>query len=125
MADLLNELLKNSMEREAKRLASNGGVTERDRYGTLLDSVKGRNLEKEESDKRQEILSHIHSNAEESRMQREKEFAESKRNLQRIVNDVVNRERREANEFIARKKVIWIRRKSLYRGNRTRRILGD
>lgn len=104
MADLLTELLKNSMEREAKKMASSGGVTEKDRYGTFLDSVKGRNLEQEENDRRQEMLSRMHRNTEESRIQREKESAEAKRNLQMRVTDIENRERREANEFISKNK---------------------
>ena len=59
MSDLLNELLKNSMEREAKKLASNGGVTEQDRYGNLLDSIKGRNIAQEETDKYYDKVSNV------------------------------------------------------------------
>ena len=43
--DFLHKMLQSSMDREAKRMASNGGVTEQDRYGNLLDCVKGRDLE--------------------------------------------------------------------------------
>ena len=102
MSDLLNELLKNSMEREAKKLASNGGVTEQDRYGHLLDSVKGRDIAQEEADKYHGNVSQVLNTAKNNRLKREKENAENARNLQRIVSDVENRERREADAFVNR-----------------------
>ena len=102
MSDLLNELLKNSMEREAKKLASNGGVTEQDRYGNLLDSVKGRDIAQEETDKYYGNVSQVLNTAKNNRLKREKTDAENARNLQRIVSDVERRERREANAFVDR-----------------------
>ena len=77
MSDLLNELLKNSMEREAKKLASNGGVTEQDRYGNLLDSVKGRDIAQEETDKYYGNVSQVLNTAKNNRLKREKENAEN------------------------------------------------
>ena len=41
MSDLYNELLQKSIDRQAKKIISNGDTH-------LLDSVKGRNLEQEE-----------------------------------------------------------------------------
>ena len=102
MSDLLNELLKNSMEREAQKIASNGGVTEQDRYGNLLDSVKGRDIAQEEADKYYGNVSQVLNTAKNNRLKREKENAENARNLQRIVSDVETRERREANAFVDR-----------------------
>lgn len=102
MSDLLNELLKNSMEREAKKLASNGGVTEQDRYGNLLDSVKGRDIAQEEADKYHGNVSQVLNTAKNNRLKREKTDAENARNLQRIVSDVESRERREADAFVDR-----------------------
>ena len=102
MSDLLNELLKNSMEREAKKLASNGGVTEQDRYGNLLDSVKGRDIAQEEIDKYHGNVSQVLNTSKNNRLKREKENAENARNLQRIVSDVESRERREADAFVNR-----------------------
>ena len=37
MSDFLHKMLQSSMDREARKLASNGGVTEQDRYGNLLN----------------------------------------------------------------------------------------
>lgn len=102
MSDLLNELLKNSMEREAQKIASNGGVTEQDRYGNLLDSVKGRDIAQEEADKYYGNVSQVLNTAKNNRLKREKTDAENARNLQRIVSDVESRERREADAFVNR-----------------------
>lgn len=43
MSDFYNELLQRSIDRQAREIVSNG-ATEQDRYGHLLDSVKGRDL---------------------------------------------------------------------------------
>lgn len=104
MSDLLNELLKNSMEREAKKLASNGGVTEQDRYGNLLDSIKGRNIAQEETDKYYDKVSNVLNTTKNDHLKREREEAENARNLQRIVSEVESRERREADAFVDRNK---------------------
>lgn len=104
MSDLLNELLKNSMEREAKKIASDGGATEQDRYGHLLDSVKGRDIAQEETDKYYGNVSQVLNTAKNNRLKREKTDAENARNLQRIVSDVESRERREADAFVDRNK---------------------
>lgn len=104
MSDLLNELLKNSMDREAKKLASNGGVKEQDRYGHLLDSFKGRDISQEETDKYYDKVSQVLSNAKSERIQREKEDIENIQNLQWIVSGVESRERREADAFVDRNK---------------------
>lgn len=103
MSELLNELLKKSIEREAKKIASTG-ATEQDRYGHLLDSVKGRDIAQEEADKYHGNVSQVLNTAKNNRLKREKENAENARNLQRIVSDVENRERREADAFVDRNK---------------------
>ena len=104
MSDFLNELLKNSVEREAKKIANNGGATEQDRYGHLLDSVKGKDIAQEENDKYYDKVSQVLNTAKNDRLKREREDAEKSRNLQRIVSDVENRERREADAFVDRNK---------------------
>lgn len=58
MSDLYNELLKKSIDREAKKIIS-AGATEQDRYGHLLDSVKGRNLEQEEIERKNAMISNV------------------------------------------------------------------
>jgi F0F1-type ATP synthase membrane subunit b/b' len=104
MADLLNDLLKKSMEREAKKMAANGGVTEKDRYGNLLDSVKNRDIDKEQLDNIYEKAARIRKNAENSKAERELEREEARRNLNRILMDVNTRDKREADAFISRNK---------------------
>lgn len=92
------------MDREDKRMASNGGVTEQDRYGNLLDCVKGRDLENEEVNKQLDRLSAMHQNAEEGHKQREKETAEWSRNMRKIVRNVENREQNKVNDFLTKHK---------------------
>lgn len=103
MSDLYNELLQKSIDREARKITSTG-ATEHDRYGHLLDSFKGRDISQEETDKYYDKVSQVLNTAKSDRIQREKENAESARNLQRIVLDVSSRERREADAFIDRNK---------------------
>ena len=102
--DFLHKMLQNSMDREAKKMASNGGVTEQDRYGNLLDCVTGRDLENEEVKKQLDRLSAMHKDVEEGRKQREKESAEWSRNMCRIVRDVENREQNRVNDFLTKHK---------------------
>lgn len=104
MSDFLHKMLQNSMDREARKLASNGGVTEQDRYGNLLDCVNGRDLENEEVKKQLDRLSAMHKNSEEGRKQREKEFVEWSRNMRQIVRDVENREQNRVNDFLTKHK---------------------
>ena len=104
MSDFLHKMLQSSMDREAKKMASNGGVTEQDRYGNLLDCVKGRDLENEEVNKQLDRISAMHKNSEEGRKQREKESAEWSRNMRQIVRDVENREQRQKNDFLTKHK---------------------
>lgn len=92
------------MDREAKKLASNGGVTEQDRYGHLLDSFKGRDISQEETDKYYDKVSQVLNTAKSDRLKRERKDAENARNLQRIVSEVESRERREVDAFVDRNK---------------------
>ena len=104
MSDFLHKMLQSSMDREAKRMASNGGVTEQDRYGNLLDCVKGRDLENEEVNKQLDRISAMHKNSEEGRKQREKESSEWSRNIRQIVRNVENREQNRVNNFLTKHK---------------------
>lgn len=92
------------MDREAKKMASNGGVTEQDRYGNLLDCVKGRDLENEEVNKQLDRISNIQKNADEGRKQRDKESAAKSRNMQQIIRNVANREQNRVNDFLTKHK---------------------
>ena len=100
----LHKMLQSSMDREARKLASNGGVTEQDRYGNLLDCVNGRDLENEEVNKQLDRLSAMHKNAEEGHKQREKESAEWSRNMGQVVRDVENKEQNRVNDFLTKHK---------------------
>ena len=104
MSDFLHKMLQSSMDREARKMASNGGVTEQDRYGNLLDCVTGRDLENEEVNKQLDRISAMHKNSEEGRKQREKESAEWSRNMRQIVKDVENREQNRVNDFLTKHK---------------------
>lgn len=104
MSDFLHKMLQSSMDREAKKMASNGGVTEQDRYGNLLDCVKGRDLENEEVNKQLDRISAMHKNTEEGRKQREKESAEWSRNIRQIVRNVENQEQNRVNDFLTKHK---------------------
>lgn len=103
MSDLYNELLQKSIDRQAKKIISSGATAE-DRYGHFLDSVKDRNLEQEEKDRKNAMISRIADNSKAMREQRERESKEDSLVLNRIINDVQARERREANDFLNRNK---------------------
>ena len=107
MSDLYNELLKKSIDRQAKEIVSKGATAE-DRYGHLLDSVKDRNLEQEEEDRRNAMISRIADNNKAIADQRERESREYSEKLRRIINDVGTRERtrdrRETDDFLNRNK---------------------
>lgn len=103
MSDLYNELLQKSIDRQAKKIISNGATAE-DRYGHLLDSVKGRDLKQEEIDRRNAMISRIADNGKAMREQRERESKEDSRELSRIINDVRTRDKREAQDFLDRNK---------------------
>lgn len=100
MSDLYNELLKKSIDREAEKIVANGGATEQDRYGHLLDGFKGRDVIQEETDKYYDKVSQVLNKSKSDRIQREIEETESIRNLHRIVSNIESRERREADAFI-------------------------
>ena len=103
MSDLYNELLQKSIDRQAKKIISSG-ATEQDRYGHLLDSVRGRNLKQEEADRRNAMISRIADNGKAMREQRERESKKDSRELSRIINDVRTRDKREAQDFLSRNK---------------------
>lgn len=104
MSDFLKEMLQNSMDREAKKMASNGGVTEEDRYGHLLDSVKNRDLNQEEIDKHNDKISQLRQSCNDKTKQREHENKEHSSNLNRIIRDVESRDRRQADDFLNKNK---------------------
>lgn len=101
MSDFYKEMLQKSIDRQAKEIVDRG-ATEQDRYGNLLDSVRGRDLEQERIDKHQNIISNIRKNAEENRKQREKEERENSKSLECRVAEIQNRQRREADDFLAK-----------------------
>ena len=103
MSDLYNELLQKSIDRQAKKIMSNG-ATEQERYGHLLDSVRGRDLKQEEADRRNAMISRIADGNKAMAEQRERESREYSEGLQRIMNDVRTREKREADDFLRRNK---------------------
>lgn len=103
MSDLYNELLQKSIDRQAKKIMSSGATAE-DRYGHFLDSVKNRNLEQEEEDRRNAMISRIADNSKAMREKRERESKEDSRELNRIINDVRDREKKEADDFVRRNK---------------------
>lgn len=103
MSDLLNKLLKQSMEREAKKIASSG-ATEKDRYGHLLDNVRDRNIAQEEIDKYNDRVSRVLNNAKNDRLERDKKDAENARKINRLVRDVEIREQRKYNDFLNKHK---------------------
>ena len=103
MSELYNELLQKSIDRQAKKIISNGATAE-DRYGRLLDSVRGRDLKQEEADRRNAMISRIADNNKAIADQRERESTEHSEKLSRIINDVRMRDRREAQEFLDRNK---------------------
>ena len=104
MSDFLHKMLQSSKDREARKMASNGGVTEQDRYGNLLDCVTGRDLENEEVNKQLDRISAMHKNSEEGRKQREKESAEWSRNMRQIFRDVESWEQNRVNDFLTKHK---------------------
>lgn len=103
MSDFYKEMLQKSIERQAKEITSNGAI-EQDRYGNLLDSVKNRNLEQEEADRRQAILSRIHDNAEKDKKRHEKEAEEFRRNIQKSIIDAERRDRTKMDEYLTKNK---------------------
>ena len=115
MSDLYNELLQKSIDRQAKKIMSSGATAE-DRYGHFLDSVKGRNLEQEEEDRRDAMISRIADNIGAMKEQRERESKEYSDELNRIINDVRTRDKREAEDLLSRnKKYLGMAEKSIRR----------
>lgn len=103
MSDFLNKMLQNSIDREAKKIVSSG-ATEEDRYGHLLDSVKNRDLNQEEKDRYNEKISQLRQSGSDRAKERERDYKEHTVNLNRIINDVESRDRREADEFLTKHK---------------------
>ena len=100
MSDFYKEMLQKSIERQAKDIVETG-ATENDRYGNLLDSVKGRDLEQEEASKRQKMIDNVQHNSESLRQQRKNDNETSSNNLKHIVGNIQRREEQEKNDFLA------------------------
>lgn len=103
MSDFLNEMLQKSIERQAKNIVSTG-ATESDRYGDLLNSVKGRNLEQEEKDHLNSRVTELQQANERIRAEREAEAKETSATMRRIRNDAIRREANEEKAFVTRYK---------------------
>lgn len=98
MSDFYDDMLKKSIERQAKDIMS-AGATENDRYGNLLDSVKDRDLEQEETDRKYNIISNVQRNTELNRRNREIENSKASGTLKNIMSNVQRRELQEKNEI--------------------------
>lgn len=103
MSDFLNEMLQKSIERQAKNIVSTG-ATESDRYGGLLDSVKGRDLEQEEKDRLNNRVADLQQANERIRQSREAEAKETSATMRRIRNDAIRREAEEDKAFVTKYK---------------------
>lgn len=101
MSDFYKEMLQKSINRQAKNISENG-ATENDRYGNLLDSFKGRNLELEEATKRQDMIDSIQHNSETLRQQRKNENETASNNIKHIVGNIQRKEEQEKNGFLTR-----------------------
>ena len=123
MSDLYNELLQKSIDRQAKKIISNG-ATEKDRYGNLLDSVRDRDLRKEEEDRRNAMISRIADSNKAMTEQRERESKEDSRELSRIINDVRTRDRREAQDFLDRNRKYLGKAEETIRRERDKKYFG-
>lgn len=103
MSDFLNEMLQKSIERQAKNIISTG-ATESDRYGDLLNSVKGRDLEQEEKDRLNSRVVDLQQANERIRAEREVEAKETSATMRRIRNDAIRREANEEKAFVTKYK---------------------
>lgn len=103
MSDFLNEMLQKSIERQAKNIVSTG-ATESDRYGDLLNSVKGRDLEQEEKDRLNSRVVDLQQANERIRAEREAEAKETSAIMRRIRNDAIRREANEEKAFVTKYK---------------------
>lgn len=101
MSDFYKEMLQKSIERQAKDIV-NTGATESDRYGNLLNSVKGRDLEQEEKDQLNSHIANVQKNAELRKARQEAEEKEASATMRRIRNDAIRREAEENKAFITR-----------------------
>lgn len=103
MSDLYNEMLQKSIDRQAKKITANGATAE-DRYGHFLDSVKGRNLEQEEEDRKNAMISRVADSITTMRERRGRESQEHSKMLNRRINDVKERDRQEVDDYLDRNK---------------------
>lgn len=103
MSDFYKEMLQKSIERQAKDIV-NTGATESDRYGNLLNSVKGRDLEQEEKDRLNSRVVDLQQANERIRAEREAETKETSATMRRIRNDAIRREANEEKAFVTKYK---------------------
>lgn len=103
MSDLYHEMLQRSMDREAANIVSNK-ETEKQRYGNLLENIKGRDCGQEEADRKNAMISSLASGTTAMKEKRNRESMEHSAQLQRIIGDVRTRDKREADDFINRNK---------------------
>ena len=107
MTDFYNEMLQKSIDRQAREITAKG-ITEQDRYGNLLNTVKGRDLKQEETDRKNAMVSNLANSIAVMREKRTQESREHSEGLQRIMNDVktreMTREKRQLDDFLSRNK---------------------
>lgn len=96
MKDLYNELLQKSIDRQAKEIISTGS-TQQAKYGNLLSATNGRDIQQE----RESMISSLERGTSIMKKQRDNESREHSIKLQRILNDVRTREKRQAEEYLS------------------------
>lgn len=99
MKDLYNELLQKSIDWQAKEIISTGS-TQQARYGNLLSATKARDIQQE----RESMISSLERGTSIMKKQRDNESREHSIKLQRILNDVRTREKRQAEEYLSKHK---------------------
>lgn len=99
MTDFYKEMLQKSINRQAKEIVSEG-ATEHDRYGHLLDAFNGRDLEQEERDRKNAMISNLAESGKAVREQREREAKESQRMIENALWNARNADRKAADDYM-------------------------
>lgn len=103
MIDLYNEMLQKSIERQAKKIVSEGAMAQ-DRYGHLLDAFKDRDLAQEEADKINARISKLADSNKTMREERERASKEASRKIKNSLWDARDKDRKAADDFMNKHK---------------------